>query len=61
MTTLRTELPVRFSSILGYHADRWAAMGDVVRGFNGTTLRMGYEQHCGVVELRGGGRSSWHR
>ena len=63
MTTLRTELPVSYSSNLGYHQDNWSAMGDVTRGFNGTSLHLGYERRLGAMELRGGGRYSrekWH-
>jgi hypothetical protein len=62
-TTLRTELPVSFSGNVGYHHDNWSAMGDVIRGFNGTTLHMGYEQRFETIELRGGARYSrdlWH-
>ena len=38
-------------------------MGDVVRGFNGTTMHLGYERRFSTLELRGGGRyfrARWH-
>jgi hypothetical protein len=61
--TLRVELPVSYSGNLGYHHDRWSAMGDVTRGFNGTSMHLGYERRFGAIELRGGSRYSrdkWH-
>jgi len=63
VTTLRTELPVSYSGNLGYHHDNWSAMSDIARGFNGTSMHLGYERRFGSVELRGGGRYSrdmWH-
>jgi hypothetical protein len=60
---LRVELPVSYSGNVGYHADRWSALGDVTRGFNGTSTHLGYEYRFGAVEVRGGGRYSrdkWH-
>lgn len=60
---LRVELPVSYSGNLGYHADRWSALGDLTRGFNGTSTHLGYEYRFSTIELRGGGRYSrdrWH-
>jgi hypothetical protein len=38
-------------------------MGNVVRGFNGTSMRLGYERRTGMIEPRVGGhysREKWH-
>ena len=58
---LRVELPVHYSTNVAYHADRWLAVGEYSRGFQGNTVRAGLEYRLGGVELRGGTRYSAER
>ena len=50
------ELPVDYRANATYNAERWTAIGEFANGFNGTSVRGGYEQRFRSVELRGGGR-----
>ena len=53
---VRVELPVDVRGHVRYNADRWTAMTEFGDGYNGTTVRLGYEQRLGRLQLRGGGR-----
>ncbi len=59
--TLQIELPVNYSSNVGYHADRWSALAEYAHGFQGNNVHGGIEYRLGAVELRGGGRYSRDR
>ena len=50
------ELPVDVRGNVAYDAGRWLAVSEFGHGFNGTSLRLGYEQRLGRVQLRGGAR-----
>jgi hypothetical protein len=50
------ELPVDVRANAAYNADSWTAISEFARGFNGTSVRGGYEHRFGGVQLRGGGR-----
>jgi hypothetical protein len=52
----RVELPVDVRADAAYNADAWTAIVEFARGFNGTSVRGGYEQRLGRIQLRGGGR-----
>lgn len=52
----RVELPVDVRANATYNADNWTAISEFAHGFNGTSVRGGYEQRLGRVHLRGGGR-----
>jgi hypothetical protein len=52
----RVELPVDYRANATYNADRWTASGEFAKGFNGTTVRGGYEQRFGRIQARAGGR-----
>ena len=52
----RVELPVDVRTHVAYNAGPWAAIGEFGHGYNGTTVRAGYEQRWDRVQLRGGAR-----
>ena len=53
---VRIELPVDYRANATYNAENWTAIGEFANGFNGTSVRGGYEQRLGTIQLRGGGR-----
>lgn len=57
------KLPVTYSGNAAYHHERWSVVGDLARGFQGTSAHAGFEQRFERVDLRAGGRFSrerWH-
>ena len=52
----RVELPVEVRGNVAYHAESWTAIAEFGDGFNGTSLRGGFEQRFDRIELRGGAR-----
>ena len=53
---VRVELPVDVRGNGSYNAVRWMAVTEFGHGFNGTSLRLGYEQRLDRIALRGGAR-----
>jgi hypothetical protein len=53
---VRVELPVDVRGHARYNADRWTALTEFGHGYNGTTIRLGYEQRVSRFQLRGGAR-----
>ncbi len=53
---IRVELPVDVRANLRYNAEQWTATTEVGHGFNGTSVRLGYEQRLNRLQLRGGAR-----
>jgi hypothetical protein len=56
-------LPVIYTGNAAYHHDRWSVIGDVARGFQGTSMHAGFEQRFERMDVRAGGRYSrerWH-
>ena len=53
---IRVELPVDVRVNLKYNAEQWTATTEVGHGFNGTSVRLGYEQRFNRFQLRGGAR-----
>jgi hypothetical protein len=51
---LRLVLPVDYSANAAYAAEGWTAQAEYARGFQGTSLRAGYEYRLGRIDLRGG-------
>jgi hypothetical protein len=69
----RIKQPVEYTGNVGYHADRWTAIGQVAQRttddprdedrFNGTTFRTGFEYRFGILEPRVGAyytRERWN-
>jgi hypothetical protein len=59
----RVELPVDYSTNVGYSADTWSVVSQYTHGFQGDNFRGGGEYRFGPVDLRGGARFSqdrWH-
>jgi hypothetical protein len=52
----RVELPVDTQAHIAYNAGPWMAIGELGHGYNGTTVRGGYEQRFHRAQLRGGAR-----
>ena len=52
----RVELPVDIRANGAYNADAWTGIAEYGHGYNGTTLRAGYEHRFNRLQLRGGGR-----
>jgi hypothetical protein len=52
----RVELPVDIQTHAAYNAGPWMAIGEFGHGYNGTTVRGGYEQRLHRAQLRGGAR-----
>ena len=52
----KVELPVDVRANAAYNADAFTAIAEFGRGYNGTTVRGGYEHRFDRVQLRGGGR-----
>jgi hypothetical protein len=62
-TDLRVELPTDYIGNVGYHTKSLSAVGEVSRGFQGTSFHGGVEYRLGPIEFRGGGRYAlerWH-
>jgi hypothetical protein len=57
----RLELPVVYSTDVGYDTEKWAAVAEYAHGFQGNSFHTGLEYRLGRVELRGGGRLSRDR
>ena len=53
---VRVELPVDIRGNALYDSGKWMAVTEFGHGFNGGSLRLGYEQRLGRVQLRGGAR-----
>ena len=53
---VRVELPVDVRGHGLYNSVRWMAVTEFGHGFNGTSLRLGYEQRLDRIALRGGAR-----
>ena len=53
---VRVELPVDVRVHGAYNAGPWLAIAEYGHGYNGTTVRAGYEQRLGRIQLRGGAR-----
>ena len=53
---VRVELPVDVRVHGAYNAGPWLAIAEYGHGYNGTTVRGGYEQRLGRIQLRGGAR-----
>ncbi len=51
---LDTEVPAEYRFHGAYHASSLSVLGDLRRGFNGTSLHAGLEARTGTFELRGG-------
>lgn len=59
----RVELPVRYTTNLGYHHDRYSLVAEYGRGFQGDSYRAGAELRLYIIEFRGGvryNRDRWH-
>ena len=59
----RIELPVVYSTDVGYEAERWAAVGEYAHGFQGNSFHGGLEYRLGRAEVRGGlrlSRDDWY-
>jgi hypothetical protein len=57
------KLPVTYTGNAAFHHDRWSILGDLSRGFQGTSAHAGFEQRFERIDLRAGGRYSrerWH-
>jgi hypothetical protein len=52
----RVELPVDTRTHVAYNAGPWMAIGEYGHGYNGNTVRGGYEQRFERIQLRGGAR-----
>jgi hypothetical protein len=52
----RVELPVDVQTHAAYNAGPWMAIGEFEHGYNGNTVRAGYEQRFHRAQLRGGAR-----
>jgi len=53
---VRVELPVDVRGNAAYDAGKWMAITEFGHGYNGGSVRLGYEQRLGRVQLRGGAR-----
>ena len=53
---VRVELPVDVRGNASYDAGKWMAITEFGHGYNGTSLRVGYEQRFEKIQLRGGAR-----
>ena len=53
---LTVELPVDVRGNASYDAGPWMAITEFGHGYNGTSLRLGYEQRLDRIQLRGGAR-----
>ncbi len=52
----RVELPVDIRANGAYNADVWTGIVEYGHGYNGTSVRAGYEHRFNRLQLRGGGR-----
>ncbi len=60
---VRMQLPVDYRADVGYVAENWTAQAEFARGFQGNSLRTGYEHRLRGVEVRGGAfytREKWN-
>ena len=53
---VRVELPVDVRGNAAYDSGRWMVISEFGHGYNGTSLRLGYEQRLDRAQLRGGAR-----
>jgi hypothetical protein len=51
---VRVELPIDYRANLGYDVERWAAVAEFGRGYQGTSFHGGGELRFGPIDLRGG-------
>jgi hypothetical protein len=51
---VRVELPIDYRANLGYDVERWAAVAEFGRGYQGTSFHGGAEYRFGPIDLRGG-------
>jgi hypothetical protein len=62
-STVRVELPVRYSGAAGYHTDKWSVATELGRSLQGFRFNSGLEYKLGPLAFRGGTRYSreiWH-
>jgi hypothetical protein len=52
----RVELPIDYRGTVEYDADVWSAIGEIGRGFQGTSFHAGLERRYQRIDLRGGAR-----
>ena len=50
------ELPVDVRANNAYNGGPWTAIAEWGHGYNGTTIRTGFEQRFDCIQLRAGGR-----
>ena len=55
---LTVELPVDVRGNASYDAGPWMAITEIGHGYNGTSVRVGYEQRLDRIQLRGGAATS---
>jgi len=53
---LTVKLPVDVRGDASYDTGSWMAITEIGHGYNGTSVRVGYEQRLDRVQLRGGAR-----
>ena len=53
---VRVELPVDVRGNASYDAGKWMAITEFGHGYNGASVRVGYEQRLDQIQLRGGAR-----
>jgi hypothetical protein len=51
---VRVELPIDYRANVGYDVDRWAAVAEFGRGYQGKSFHGGGEIRFGAIDLRGG-------
>ena len=51
---VRVELPIDYRANVGYDVERWAAMAEFGRGYQGTSFHGGGEYRFGPIDVRGG-------
>jgi hypothetical protein len=60
---VRVELPVDYRANVGYDVERWAAVAEFGRGYQGKSFHGGGEYRLGAVDVRGGAvysREMWN-
>jgi len=60
---VRVELPIDYRANVGYDVERWAAVAEFGRGFQGKSFHGGGEYRFGAVDVRGGAvysREMWN-
>ena len=51
---VRVELPIDYRANIGYDVERWAAVAEFGRGYQGTSFHGGGEYRFGPIDVRGG-------